>query len=855
LIPFVSSLLPITEALPRLLAALEDERNVVLEAPPGAGKSTGVPLALLDASWLGAGQILMLEPRRLAARAVASRMAMLLGEPVGKTVGYRTRLDTKVSAATRIEVVTEGILTRRLQRDQSLDGVALVIFDEYHERSLNADLGLALCLDVQGTLREDLRLLVMSATLDGEAVARLLGNAPRITSAGKAFAVDARYQAVAPTTHRGNSTPWFDIANQMARTIVRVLDADPGDVLAFLPGQGEIRRTERLLLDSALPAGTRVLPLYGDLPAAQQDAALEPAPPGQRKIVLATNIAETSLTIEGIRIVVDSGLERRARFDPGTGMSRLETVRIARSAADQRRGRAGRLSTGVCYRLWTETEQAALAAQTPAEMLEADLAPLALELALWGITSPTQLRWLDAPPGGSYAQAVELLQSLGALTADGRMAPHGREMSALGTHPRLAHLLLKARAAGAARLGTELAALLAERDILRSRDATRDADLRLRIDALRGRGKAPAGLEVDQGARQRILQAASLLARQLGEAADRERIDTDTMTGELLAHAYPDRIGLSRADSPGESARYLLSGGRGAMLKDAQLLGRAEMLVVAELDAGDREARIRLAAPITRQQVEAVFRDTIHDTERIEWDSRSSSVLARKERWLGALKLDDRLLAASDPERIRQAMLAGIRELGLDALPWSKDARILQTRIEFARQHDTQAPKPWPQVDDAHLVATLEDWLAPWLDGISRRDHLSRLSLTPILEARLDWPQQQRLASVAPTHLDVPSGSRIPIEYTTAGPVLSVRLQEVFGMTETPLLGGGKVPVTMQLLSPARRPVQVTRDLKSFWARGYADVKRELKGRYPRHYWPDNPLEAEATARAKPRGT
>jgi ATP-dependent helicase HrpB len=847
--------LPITEALPRLLAALEQERNVVLEAPPGAGKSTGVPLALLDAKWLGAGQILMLEPRRLAARAVASRMASLLGEPVGRTVGYRTRLDTKVSAATRIEVVTEGILTRRLQRDQSLDGVALVIFDEYHERSLNADLGLALCLDVQGTLRDDLRLLVMSATLDGEAVARLLGNARRITSAGKSFAVDVHYQTVTPQANRSGSTPWVDIASQMARTIGRVLDAAPGDVLAFLPGQGEIRRTERLLLDATLPPGTRVLPLYGDLPVAQQDAALEPAPAGQRKIVLATNIAETSLTIEGIRIVVDSGLERRARFDPGTGMSRLETVRIARSAADQRKGRAGRLSTGVCYRLWTETEQAALAAQTPAEILEADLAPLALELALWGVTSPTQLRWLDAPPAGSYSQAVELLQALGALADDGRITAHGREMSALGTHPRLAHMLLKARAAGAARLGTELAALLAERDFLRTRDATRDADLRLRIDALRERGRLPSGMEADQGARQRILQAASLLARQLGEATDRERIDTDAMTGELLAHAYPDRIGLARSEGQGDSARYLLSGGRGAMLKDAQLLGRAEMLVVAELDAGDRDARIRLAAPISRSQVESVFRDALRETERIEWDSRSSSVLARKECWLGALKLDDRLLTASDPERIRAAMLAGIRELGLEALPWSKDARVLQTRIEFARRHDTQAPKPWPQVDDDHLLSTLEEWLAPWLDGISRKDHLSRLSVGTIIESLLDWPQQQRLASVAPTHLDVPSGSRIPIDYTAEGPVLSVRLQEVFGMTETPLLGGGKVPVTMQLLSPARRPVQVTRDLKSFWTRGYADVKRELKGRYPRHYWPDNPLEAEATARAKPRGT
>jgi ATP-dependent helicase HrpB len=844
--------LPITDALPRLLEALAQHRNVVLEAPPGAGKSTGVPLALLDAPWLRTGRIVMLEPRRLAARAVATRMATLLGEPVGRTVGYRTRLDSKVSDATRIEVVTEGILTRRLQHDAGLDGVALVIFDEYHERSLHADLGLALCLDVQGTLREDLRLLVMSATLDGEAVSRLLGNAPRITSAGKAFAVDIRYQGT-PPIHRSDPS-WVDIAGPVARTITLALDAHDGDVLAFLPGQGEIRRTERLLLDGHLPAGTRVLPLYGDLTPAQQDAALEPAPRGQRKVVLATNIAETSLTIEGIRIVVDSGLERRSRFDAGTGMNRLDTVRIARSAAEQRRGRAGRLATGVCYRLWTETEHAALAAQTPAEILEADLAPLALELALWG-SPPGQLRWLDPPPSGSYAQAADLLQSLGAMGPDGRITAHGREMATLGTHPRLAHMLLKARAIGAARLGTELAALLAERDFLRSRDGTRDADLRVRIDALRGKGSLPRGLDVDTAARQRILQAAGLLAKQLGEDKDRQPIDTDLLTGELLASAYPDRIGLARSDSPGESARFLLSGGRGAILKDTQLLGRAEMLVVADLDAGEREARIRLAAPIRRSQVEAVFRDSLRDIDRIEWDSRTASVVARSERWLGALKLDDRPLTATDPDRVREAMLAGIRELGLASLPWSKEARALQTRIEFARQHDTQAPKPWPQVDDGHLLATLRDWLSPWLDGVSRRDHLARLDLAAILESLLDWPQQQRLASVAPTHLGVPSGSRIPIEYAADGPVLSVRLQEVFGMTETPLLGGGKVPVTMQLLSPARRPVQVTRDLKSFWARGYADVKRELKGRYPRHYWPDNPLEAEATARAKPRGT
>ncbi len=851
----MSASLPIHEALPRLLAALDQHRNVVLEAPPGAGKSTGVPLALLNSDWLQSRKILMLEPRRLATRAVASRMAQLLGEPVGRTVGYRTRLDTKVSAVTRIEVVTEGVLTRRLQSDQALEGVALVIFDEFHERSLNADLGLALCLDVQATLRDDLRLLVMSATLDGEAVATLLGEAPRITSAGKSYAVDTRYQTIGSSSSRGPAASMgSDIAGTVARTLLRVLDTDPGDVLAFLPGQGEIRRTERLLLDAGLPPAVRILPLYGDLPAAQQDDALRPAAAGQRKIVLATNIAETSLTIEGIRIVVDSGLERRARFHPGTGMSRLETVRISRSAADQRRGRAGRLSTGVCYRLWTESEQAALMAQTPAEILEADLAPLALELALWGVTNPAALRWLDAPPAASFAQAVDLLRALDAVAPDGRLTRQGREMSTLGTHPRLAHMLLKGKAIGAGKLATEVAAILTERDCLKSRDYTRDADLRLRVDALRQPGKLPAELVVDQGARQRILQAAGVLARQLGNAVDTHDLSTDELTGVLLAYAYPDRIGLARSESQGASARFLLSGGRGAYLQDPQVLGRTEMLVVAELDAGEREARIRLAAPITRQQVEAVRVDAIRNVERIEWDGRTGAVVARRERWLDALKLDERALTDNQPERVVQAMLTGVRDLGLDALPWTKEARALQTRIEFARTFDASGGKPWPEVNDAHLLATLEEWLAPWIDGVMRREHLAKLSLTAILHGLLDWPQQQRLEVIAPTHLDVPSGSRIPIEYTLEGPVLAVRLQEVFGMTETPLIGGGKVPVTLHLLSPARRPVQVTRDLKSFWSRGYADVRKELKGRYPKHFWPDNPLAAEATARAKPKG-
>ncbi len=842
--------LPINEALPRLLAALESHRNAVVEAPPGAGKSTGVPLALLAAPWLQSNRILMLEPRRLAARAVATRMATLLGEPVGQTVGYRTRLESKVSSRTRIEVVTEGILTRRLQNDPELEGVGIVIFDEFHERSVHADLGLALCLEVQDTLREDLRLLVMSATLDGESVARLLGNAPRIASAGRLFAVETTYQSTASRQTSG----FNDIAGPVARMVMRALEADPGDVLVFLPGQGEIRRTERLLLEAGLAPSTRIMPLYGELGPAEQDAVLLPSDPGHRKVVLATNLAETSLTIEGVRIVVDSGWVRRSRFDPATGMNRLDTVRISRASADQRRGRAGRLVSGVCYRLWTESDHAALSAQTPAEILETDLAPLALEITQWGTPDAASLRWLDAPPAASFSRARDLLLDLEAVDLQGRLTAHGREMAALGTHPRLAHLLLKARDLRVPRLGAELAALLGDRDLLRGRDNARDVDLRTRIDALRRPGQLPAGVEIDHGSRKRIQQTADLLIRQVGGGQDQPGTVTDDMAGILLAFAYPDRIAQARNGNPGEASRYLLSGGRGACLKDPQILGRAPYLVVADLDAGDREAVIRLAAPLTAQQLETTFAAAIRETERIAWDSRSSSVTASRERWLGALKLEERGLAQPDSQAVRQAMLTGVRELGLESLPWTRESRALQARMEFARGADVRAARPWPAVDDGSLTATLDTWLEPWLDGITRRDHLGRLDVSHILRALLDWPQQQRLDEIAPTHLEVPSGSRLPIDYGSDGPTLSVRLQEVFGLTETPRLGGGTVPVTLHLLSPARRPVQVTRDLKSFWARGYAEVRKELKGRYPRNYWPDNPLEAEPTARAKPRG-
>ncbi len=836
--------LPVTEALPRLRETLASHANVVLQAPPGAGKSTLVPLALLEAPWLASSRIVMLEPRRLAARAVATRMAQLLDEPVGRTVGYRTRLDSRVSGQTRIEVVTEGILTRWLQRDAALEGIGLLIFDEFHERSLQADLGLALALDAQGTLRDDLKILVMSATLDGEAVAKLLGDAPIVTSAGRMFPVETHHRERPPgQAARGRDE---DVAAVTASVVLRSIEQDEGDVLVFLPGQGEIRRTQRFL-EEALPPRTRVLPLYGELPIEEQDAAIRPSASGDRKIVLATNIAETSLTIEGVRVVVDAGLARRSRFDPATGMSRLESVRISRASADQRRGRAGRLAPGICYRLWPESEQAMLAAQTPAEILETDLAPLALELANWGISDPQQLRWLDVPPAASFAQARDLLRDLDALDADGRINAHGRTLARIGVHPRLAHMIVRGGEIGLRQPALQIAALLGERDLLRS-SGQRDIDLRLRIDALRER-RTSGSATIDAGVRQRVTRSIDLLARQVSAPESREAEYDDASAGRLLALAYPDRIAQSR----GEGGRYLLSSGRGAKLADVSSIGRAEFLVIADLDAGEREATIRLAAPIERATLETDFASHIATRERIEWNSREQAVNAQRERWLGAVCLESRRLDTPDGGKMVSALITGIRELGLASLPWTKESRALQARIDFVHQHDKRSTKPWPATSDAALLETLEHWLAPWLDGMTRRDHWSRLDLQGALIGLLDWDQQQRLNELTPTHLAVPSGSRIPIDYSTPSPTVAVRLQEVFGMHETPRVAG--VPLTLELLSPAHRPVQVTQDLASFWSRGYAEVKRELKGRYPRHYWPDDPLTAEATSRAKPRGT
>jgi ATP-dependent helicase HrpB len=832
--------LPITASLPALAAALQAGSRVLLQAPPGAGKSTLVPLYLLDSAWLGEGKILMLEPRRLAARAVAQRMAYLSGESVGARVGYRTRLETRVSRESRIEVVTEGILTRMLQADAALSGIGCVIFDEFHERSLNADLGLALCLESQATLRGDLRVLVMSATLDLHPLARLLDDAPVIIAEGRSFDVETRY--VARRTE-------ISAEQQMAQVLRAALHEHAGDVLCFLPGGAEIRRVQRLLEDGATSPQTRVLPLFGDLPAAAQDAALAPAAAGERKIVLATSIAETSLTIPGIRIVIDSGLRRYQEFDPVSGMSRLATGRVSQASADQRRGRAGRVASGVCYRLWSEGTQAGLAPHAPPEIMQADLAPLALELAAWGAIDAGALRWLDAPPAAPLAQARDLLTRLEAIDTAGRITPHGRELVRLGVHPRLAHMLRRSVPLGAARLACDLAAVLSERDILRSAPGTRDADMRLRAQAMRdGQAALPAGIDIDARALKAAQRSSAIWQRELAQQGS-DWADAHTAAGPLLAFAYPDRIGRARD----ASGRYLLANGRGARFAEPQALAKAEFLVAAEIDGAEREGRIFLAAPLELADIERQFGAQIVEQSDIAWDPRTHSIRARRERKLGAIVLFERDIDAPDGQAMIAAALAGIASLGIDALPWSPALRQWQARVALLRRLQVQAPEPWPDLDDATLLATLADWAPPWIEGLTRREHFARMDLAAALHSRLSHRQREILEREAPTHLTVPSGSRIPIDYQDGDtPSLSVRLQEMFGLTATPAIAAGRMPLLLKLLSPAGRPVQVTRDLASFWNRGYHEVRKDLKGRYPKHNWPDDPYAATPSRRARP---
>jgi ATP-dependent RNA helicase HrpB len=835
--------LPIEDVLPALQEALATGRNALLTAPPGAGKTTRVPLALLDAPWLSGKKLLMLEPRRLAARAAAHRMASTLGVPVGNIVGYRMRLDTKVGPNTRIEVVTEGILTRLLQQDPDLSGYGAILFDEFHERSLQADIGLALGLETQRLFRPDLRLLVMSATLDCGPISALLDPAPVISCEGRMFPVETRYldQPL---------SGYLDVA--VTQIIRRSLIQDHGSLLVFLPGMAEIRRVERRLLDADLGSRVMVAPLHGDLPQAAQDAAIEPAKRDSRKIVLATSIAETSLTIDGIRVVIDGGQLRAPRFDPRSGLTRLETMRVTQDSAEQRRGRAGRLEPGLCYRLWTEKEQATLAPRRSPEILDADLAPLILDLAQWGTSDPSELSWLTMPPSGSVAQAKELLTRLGALDASGRITPHGRQMAELPLHPRLSHMLLKSVPLNLASLACDLAALLSERDPVRGRSGARQSDLRLRLDVLHGDRDQVGDASIDRGTIERMKRTADVWRRQLGlrltqQADPRGGIH---QTGLLLALAYPDRIAQRQRSS---EARYVLTNGRGAIFANPDPLASEPFLVIADLDAGVQWARIDLAAPLSLEDIEQLYRHEVIESEAVTWDARTHTVRASRQRVLGALVLSEQALSKPDPSLVVRALLDGVRQAGLTSLGWTPELQHWRTRVQFLRR--AEGPNStWPDLSDATLLRTLEQWLGPFLDSITSLDRVQRLDLAQPLSALLNWEQQRDLDRLAPTHLTVPSGSRIRIEYETPDlPVLAVRLQEMFGCKETPRIADGKIPVILHLLSPAKRPVQVTKDLASFWANAYQDVRKELRGRYPKHHWPDNPLVAIPTAKTKRR--
>ncbi len=823
MVPVQSSGLPIGDALPALKSVLASGNTAVLQAPPGAGKTTVVPLALLDEPWAAAGRIVMLEPRRLATRAAARRMAETLGQNVGETVGYRVRQDTRVGAATRIEVVTEGILTRQMLGDPELTGVSAVLFDEFHERSIHADLGLALCRDVQSALRPDLRLLVMSATLDAAAIAEKLDNAPVIRSEGRAHPVDIRH------VDDLNGREPADVAE----AVMRALGEESGSILVFLPGEREIRQTETLLRKNC-PADTTVAPLYGALAKAEQDKAIQPAPQGRRKVVLATNIAETSLTIQGVRVVIDSGLARKPRYDPNSGMSRLETVKASKASLTQRTGRAGRTEPGVSVRLWPKAAEGALAAFEAPEIVETDLAPLALALLEWGVSDPADLTWLDLPPPNALAKARDLLRELGAVDAAGGITRHGRTMATLPLHPRLAHMVLLGHDAGLGVAACHLAAVLDEGDVLVPAHRN-DIDLRQRLEALSGQTARTKG--IDQGAAKRAKALSWTWQKRIG-AKDAQTIDQQA-AGRLLALAYPDRVALAR---PGQPGRFLMRNGRGADLPDDDPLAPEPCLAIAGLDGRQQAARIRRAAPLDKMLLEDLFGDQLQRDDIVEWDRRARKVRAEHRMNLGALVLKRETLSLpAGDDRVTAAMCAGIRLAGIDCLPWTDTAQQFRHRLAFAARHDTGTD--WPDVGDAELLATLEQWLTPFLTGVSSLADLAGIDVDTALQSLLDWPSRSRLDEIAPVTFTLPSGRRLTIDYRSDPPAVASKLQDFFGIDSHPSLANGRVALSVQLLSPARRPVQVTTDLPGFWRGSYRDVRKDLRGRYPKHPWPVNPLE------------
>ena len=821
--------LPIDAVLDELAGTLARHNAAVLVAPPGAGKTTRVPLALLDAPWLGGRKIVVLEPRRIAARASAERMARSLRERAGETVGYRVRFGSKVSRATRIEVVTEGIFSRQILDDPELNDVAAVLFDEFHERSLDADLGLALARDAQTGLREDLRILVMSATLDGARIANMLGDAPVIASEGRAFAVETRYLG------RKADMP---LERQMADAVAMALRADPGSVLAFLPGAAEIRRTQTLLNERIHDAAIEIVPLFGALDAAVQDRAIAPAPQGRRKVVLATSIAETSLTIEGVRIVVDSGVARVPRYEPDIGLTRLETVRASRAAVDQRRGRAGRTEPGVCYRLWDEPQTASLAPYTQPEILSADLSSLVLDLAQWGVSDPATLAFLDPPPAPALKEARSLLRELGALDGDGRITAEGNSLRALALPPRLARMIVDSHRLGAGETAADIAAVLTERGL-----GGDSVDLDVRLDQFRRDRSQRAG-SARSLARRWASQAASSPSPLAGEG----RAAAELTTGVMLALAFPDRVARNRGQGS-----FVLANGRGAVVDPTSALARAPYIAVAELTGTAAHGRILLAAPIALADIEAHFADRIETADEVSFDRGAMALRARRKRTLQAMTLSEAPLALTPSAETARVLADGLLAAGIERLPWSKPARQWRDRVMFLRRAEGEA---WPDLSDQALAARREDWLVPLLYRMIALKDLSAGELSEALAALLPRELRARLEREAPTHFEAPTGTLLAIDYEAEqGPTIAVRLQELFGLTTHPSIAKGAVPLVLELLSPAHRPVQVTRDLPGFWRGSYAAVRSDLRGRYPRHPWPEDPARAMPTRRVKPRGT
>jgi len=845
--------LPIDAVLPELTGALRAHNAAVVVAPPGAGKTTRVPLVLADEAWAAGKKILVLAPRRLAARAAAARMAATLGEAVGATVGYRVRFAAKVSRATRIEVVTEGVFARLVLDDPALTGVAAVVFDEFHERSLDADLGLALARDVQLGLREDFKLLVMSATLDGARVGRLLDNAPVIESAGRAFPVETRY------LRREAQQP---LERQVTDAVLRALRADSGSLLVFLPGAAEIRRTEAFVRERITDSEIDVVALYGALDADIQDRAIAPAPPGRRKVVLATSIAETSLTIEGVRVVIDSGLARVPRYEPDVGLTRLETVRVSRASADQRRGRAGRTEPGVCYRLWDEPQTAALEPANQPEILAADLSGFMLDLAFWGVADPAALVFLDQPPAPALSEARSLLRALGAVDHDGRITDEGRRLRRLPLPPRLARMVVDAADLGEAELAAKVAVVLTERGL-----GGNDVDLAHRVDALHRERSQRARDALVVAKRWTRIAEDTHSPRREGDQREvsRGRGGGKLSVGSLLALAYPERIAKNR----GSGGAFLLANGRGASVDPTSALARAPFIAVAEVTGTAGQGRIVLAAALDANEIEARFSDRIESREEIVFDAASGSLRARRLRRLGAIVLAEQPMPVAPSEETARVLADAVARLGVDRLPWTKSLQQWRDRVGFLRRVDLAATRErqvagstsanddgneWPDLSDAALAASAANWLVPALAGKTALSSLQSDALADALHGLLPWRLSRRLDAEAPTHFSAPSGSVVPIDYAAEeGPKLAIRVQELFGLDRHPTIAAGRIALVVELLSPAQRPVQVTRDLPGFWRGSYGAVKAEMKGRYPRHPWPDDPLTAAPTRRAKPR--